>query len=53
MKQPKKNTPEWHKLQIAKKTLRMSDIGAQIMGPPSKEEAKKTVNQYKKRKTNL
>ena len=34
---------EKHRLKIAKKTLKMSDIGARIMGGMTKEEAKEFI----------
>ena len=33
------SVPEKHQLAIARKTLLMSDVGALIMGGPSKQEA--------------
>ena len=36
--------PERHQLKIARATLRMSDVGARIMGGPSKEEARKIIS---------
>ena len=36
----KLTVPEKHQLRIARKTLKMSDMGALIMGGPSKEEAR-------------
>jgi hypothetical protein len=42
--------PERHQLRIAYKTLRMSDAGALVMGPPSKEEARKTIERLTGRK---
>ena len=35
--------PEKHQLKVARDTLKMSDVGALIMGGPSKEEAKKII----------
>ena len=50
---PAKNSPEWHKLQVAKKTLKMTSIMAQIMGGMTIDEAKKVVAQYSKPKNVL
>ena len=36
----KDDPARWHQLQIAKKTLRMSDMGANIMGGMTKDEAR-------------
>ena len=47
MKKPEKNSPEWHRLQIAKKILKGTSIMAQIMGGMSLEEAKIVVEKYK------
>ena len=35
--------PEKHQLKIARSTLKMSDIGARIMGGMTKTEAKKVI----------
>jgi hypothetical protein len=43
---PQKGTPEWHELQIARKTLKMSDIGAEMMGGQTKEHARKVFAKY-------
>ena len=43
---PEKGTPNWHQLQVAKKTMGMSDAGASIMGGMTKEEAKKLLTSY-------
>ncbi len=37
------STADKHKLRIARKTLTYSDVGARIMGPPTKDEARKTI----------
>lgn len=34
---------EKHQLRIARKTLKMTDVGAFIMGPPSKDEARRII----------
>ncbi len=39
----KLSVPEKHQLRIARKTLKMSDAGAFIMGPPTKEEARRII----------
>ena len=43
---PKSGTPEWHKLQIAKKTVKMNPAMAGVMGGPSIADAKKTLAEY-------
>lgn len=43
---PEKGTPEWHQLQIAKSTIKMSPAGAEIMGGMTMEEAKKVLDKY-------
>ena len=35
--------PEQHQLKIAKDTLKMSDVGARIMGGPTKEQAREII----------
>lgn len=45
-KLPEKGTPEWHKIQIAKKTLKMNDFMAGMMGGMTKEEARETLKKY-------
>jgi hypothetical protein len=35
--------PERHQLRIARDTLKMSDVGARIMGGPTKEEAREII----------
>jgi len=50
-KLPEKGSPGWHQLQIAKRTLGMNDVGAAIMGGMTKEEAKKVVEKYGKKKS--
>lgn len=45
-KQPKKtklSVPEQHQLRIAERTLHLTDIGAMLMGGPSKEEAREII----------
>ena len=39
----KLSVPEQHQLRIARKTLKMSDVGALVMGGPSKAEARKII----------
>ena len=39
------SVPEKHQLAIAKKTLTYSDVGARIMGGPTKEEARKIIKE--------
>jgi hypothetical protein len=36
----------WHQIQIAKKTLKYSDIGAEIMGGMTKDEARTLLKKY-------
>ena len=40
---------EKHQLKIAKNTLKMSDVGARIMGGMTKEEAKKIIEKLTKK----
>ncbi len=35
--------PEKHQLKVARKTLTYSDVGAFIMGPPTKAEAREII----------
>ncbi len=35
--------PERHQLKIARNTLKMSDVGARIMGGPTKEQAREII----------
>lgn len=37
------SVPDRHQLRIARDTLKMSDVGAQIMGGPTKEEAREII----------
>ena len=37
------SVPEKHQLKIARDTLKMSDVGARIMGGMTKEEAKQVI----------
>ena len=37
------SVPEKHQLKIARDTLKMSDVGAMIMGGPSKEQAREII----------
>ena len=46
-KVPEKNSPEWHQIQIAKKTMKMTDVGASVMGGMNKSDAKKILDKYK------
>jgi hypothetical protein len=39
----KLSVPERHQLKIARKTLTLSDVGAVCMGGPSKEEARRII----------
>ena len=47
IKYPENGTPEWHQLQIAKKTINMTDAMAGVMGGMNREEAKKILDKYK------
>ena len=40
---------EKHQLAIAKKTLKMSDVGARIMGGMTKAQAKEIINRLKRK----
>ena len=44
------SVPERHQLKIARATLKMSDVGALIMGGPSKEEARKIIERLTARR---
>ena len=44
----KLTVPEKHQLKIARDTLKMSDIGASIMGGMTKEEAREIIKKLKK-----
>ena len=39
----KLSVPEKHQLKIARDTMKMSDVGALIMGGPSKDEARAII----------
>lgn len=39
----KLSVPDQHKLKIARKTLAMTDVGALVMGGPTKAEARETI----------
>jgi len=39
----KLSVPEKHQLRVARQTLKMSDVGARIMGGPSKDEARRII----------
>ena len=39
----KLSVPEQHQLNIARKTLKMSDVGARIMGGMTKEQARDVI----------
>ena len=39
-------TPEKHQLKIARKTLTYSDLGASVMGGPTKAEARKIIKRF-------
>lgn len=43
---PAKGTPDWHKLKIAKDTMKMNPVMASVMGGPSVDEAKATLAEY-------
>ncbi len=45
-KMPVQGTPEWHQFQIAKKTMKMNDAAASVMGGMTKSEAKKILDKY-------
>lgn len=47
VKMPEKGTPEWHQLQIAKKTIKMTPVMATIMGGMDIDEAKKILDKYR------
>ena len=37
------SVPEKHQLNVARKTLKLSDVGAMVMGGPTKEEAREII----------
>jgi hypothetical protein len=41
--QRKLSVPQRHQLRVARKTLTLSDVGAVCMGGPSKEEARRII----------
>ena len=41
--QRKLTVPERHQLKVARDTMKMSDVGAFIMGGPSKDEARAII----------
>ena len=43
---PEKGTPDWHKLKIAKDTMKMNPVMAAVAGGPSVDEAKATLAEY-------
>lgn len=43
---PEKGSPEWHRLKIARATVKMSPEGAALMGGMTMEEAKAIVEKY-------
>lgn len=43
---PQKGSPEWHQLKIAIQTLQMNSAMAGVMGGPSKEDARVTLQRY-------
>lgn len=43
MSKRKLSIPEKHQLRIARATLKMSDVGALIMGGPSRAEARQII----------
>ena len=42
---PMKSVPDAHQIAIAKKTLRLSDVGAMILGGMTKEEARSVLRE--------
>lgn len=49
----KLSVPERHQLRIARKTLKLSDVGALIMGGPSKDEARQIIRDLTGKPLNL
>ena len=45
-KLPPKGTPEWHRLEIARKTIRMHPAIVNVLGGMTIDEAKKVILQY-------
>ena len=50
MTKQKLNVFEKHQLKIAKDTLKMSDIGVQVMGGMTKAEARKIIQRLKEKR---
>lgn len=46
VRMPEKDSPEWHQIQIAKKTVKMSPAMASMMGGMSMEEAEGCLTKY-------
>lgn len=51
MSKSKLSVPEKHQLRIARRTLKMSDVGALIMGGPSKDEARRIIRDLTKKRS--
>ncbi len=45
-KLPKKGTPDWHRLQVARKTVRMHPALVNVLGGMTVEEARQILNEY-------
>ena len=47
MKKPKRrlSVPEQHQLKIARRTLKLSDMGAQVMGGMTKDQARQCIKE--------
>jgi hypothetical protein len=45
-KLPEKGTPEWHRLEIARKTIRMNPIMVNVIGGMTVDEARQILNEY-------
>lgn len=46
----KLSVPEQHQLRVARQTLKMSDMGARIMGGPTKQEAREIIKRLTKKR---
>jgi hypothetical protein len=45
-KLPEKGTPDWHRLQVARKTVRMHPALVNVLGGMTVEEARQILNEY-------
>lgn len=45
-KLPEKGSPDWHRLEIARKTIRMNPIIVNVLGGMTMNEAREILNEY-------